>query len=54
MTAKDILKILKQNGFIIKSQNKRELKSREKGSHIKLVKDDRSAVVPNHGKKDVP
>jgi len=45
MNAKEILKILKQNGFVIKSQ---------KSSHIKLIKDDKSAVVPNHGKKDVP
>ena len=45
MNAKDILKILRQNGFIQVSQ---------RGSHIKLTKDDKFTIVANHGKKDIP
>jgi len=45
MNAKEILKILKQNGFVQISQ---------RGSHIKLAKDDKFAIVANHGKKDIP
>jgi len=45
MNAKDILKILRQNGFIQVSQ---------RGSHIKLTKDDKLTIVANHGKKDIP
>jgi len=44
MTAKEILKILKQNGFIIKSQS---------GSHIKITDGVKTTIVPNHGKKDI-
>ncbi len=45
MNAKEIIKILKENGFIKKSQ---------KGSHEKYIKDDKTVIVPTHGKKDVP
>ncbi|MGD9581845.1 MAG: type II toxin-antitoxin system HicA family toxin [Vampirovibrionia bacterium] len=45
MDAKEVLKILKLNGFIKKSQ---------KGSHIKLVKDNKVVIVPDHGSKDIP
>ena len=45
MNAKEIIKILKENGFIKKSQ---------KGSHEKYIKDDKTVIVPIHGKKDVP
>uniref|UniRef100_UPI004048DD60 type II toxin-antitoxin system HicA family toxin n=1 Tax=Aliarcobacter sp. TaxID=2321116 RepID=UPI004048DD60 len=45
MDAKEVLKILKANGFIKKSQ---------RGSHIKLVKDDKLVIVPDHGAKDIP
>ena len=45
MNAKEILKILKQNGFTQISQ---------RGSHIKLAKNDKFTIVANHGKKDIP
>jgi predicted RNA binding protein YcfA (HicA-like mRNA interferase family) len=45
MDAKEVLKILKKNGFIFKSQ---------KGSHKKFIKDERIVIVPDHGKKDIP
>ena len=45
MNAKEIIKILKENGFIKKSQ---------KGSHEKYIKDDKTVIVPIYGKKDVP
>ena len=45
MDAKEVLKILKENGFIRKSQ---------KGSHVKLTKDDKVVIVPDHGKRDIP
>ncbi len=45
MNAKEIIKILNENGFIKKSQ---------KGSHEKYIKDDKTVIVPIHGKKDVP
>jgi len=45
MDAKEVLKILKENGFIKKSQ---------KGSHIKLTKDDKVVIVPSHGARDIP
>ena len=45
MNAKDILRILKQNGFMQISQ---------RGSHIKLTKNDKLTIVANHGKKDIP
>lgn len=45
MDAKEVLKILKESGFIKKSQ---------KGSHIKLVNEDKVVIVPDHGSKDIP
>ena len=45
MDAKEIIKILKQNGFVFKSQ---------KGSHKKFVKDDKTVIIPKHCKKDIP
>ena len=45
MDAKEVLKILKANGFEKKSQ---------RGSHIKLVNDDKVVIVPDHGKKNIP
>lgn len=45
MNTKEIIKILKENGFIKKSQ---------KGSYEKYIKDDKTVIVPIHGKKDVP
>ncbi len=45
MDAKEVLKILKENGFIRKSQ---------KGSHVKLTKDNKVVIVPDHGSKDIP
>ncbi len=42
MNAKEIIKILKENGFIKKSQ---------KGSHEKYIKDNKTVIVPIHGKK---
>ncbi len=44
MNAKEILKILKQNGFY---------KLRQKGSHIRLTDGFKFATVPSHGKKDI-
>ena len=45
MNAKEIIKILKENGFVKKSQ---------KGSHEKYIKDDKTVIVPIHRKKDIP
>ena len=45
MTAKQVLKEAKKIGWIEKSQ---------KGSHIKLEKDGKKAIVPYHGSKDIP
>jgi len=45
MNAKEIIKILKENGFVKKSQ---------KGSHEKYIKDDKTVIVPIHGKRDIP
>jgi len=45
MDAKEVLKVLKKNGFELKSQS---------GSHKKLVKDERTVIVADHGKKDIP
>lgn len=44
MKDKDLLKLLKQNGWIVK---------RIKGSHHILQKDDKIETIPIHG-KDVP
>lgn len=45
MDAKQVLKILKQRAFELKSQ---------KGSHKKLIKDNIMVIVPDHGSKDIP
>ncbi len=45
MDAKEVLKIIKHNGFELKSQ---------KGSHKKLIKASKIVIVPDHGKKDIP
>lgn len=45
MNSKEIIKLLKKNGFELKSQ---------KGSHKKFVKDDKTAIVADHGKDEVP
>ncbi len=45
MDAKEVLKILKQNGFELKSQ---------RGSHKKLIKDEKTVIVPDHGKDEIP
>ena len=45
MNSKELLKILKNQGFELKSQ---------KGSHKKLVKDDKVVIVPDHGKDEIP
>ena len=45
MDAKEVLKVLKKSGFVLKSQ---------KGSHKKLIKDDNTVIVPDHGKDEIP
>lgn len=45
MKDKDLLKLLKKNGWQIKSVN---------GSHHKLVKDDQTITLPIHGKDMKP
>lgn len=45
MDSKEILKILKENGFEKVSQ---------KGSHLKLSNGERKVIVPVHGSKDIP
>ena len=45
MDSKEVLKKLKENGFVEKSH---------KGSHKKLVKDEIMVIVAVHGKKDIP
>jgi len=46
MTGKELLKILKKNGWVL---------DRISGSHHIMVKDTkRSIPVPLHGKKDIP
>jgi mRNA interferase HicA len=45
MDAKEVLKILKKNGFEHKSQ---------KGSHKKLIKGEKTVIVPDHGSKEIP
>ena len=45
MKAKQIIKILMQNGFI---------KVRQKGSHIRLSKENKHTTVPLHASKDIP
>ena len=45
MNSKEIIKLLKKEGFELKSQ---------KGSHKKFVKDDKMVIVADHGKDEVP
>lgn len=45
MNSKEIIKLLKKNGFELKSQ---------RGSHKKFVKDDKTVIVPDHGKDEIP
>jgi len=44
LDSKEVLKKLKENGFVEKSQ---------KGSHKKLIKENLIVIVPVHGKKDI-
>ena len=44
LTAKEMLNLLKDNGFDVVSQN---------GSHVKLSNGERTVIVPNHGSKDL-
>ena len=44
MNAKEILKILKQNGFI---------EVRSNGSHLRLSNGKKQTTLPFHGKKDL-
>ncbi|MBO7247150.1 MAG: type II toxin-antitoxin system HicA family toxin [Bacteroidaceae bacterium] len=43
-TVRDVITMLLKNGYIIKSQ---------KGSHIKLEKNGRIVIVPNHSNKGI-
>lgn len=43
-SVRDVVAMLQENGFILKSQ---------KGSHMKFEKDGKTVVVPNHGSKGV-
>ncbi len=45
MNAKEVLKILYGHGFGQVSQ---------KGSHLKLAKNEKKVIVPVHGTKDIP
>jgi len=45
MRAREIIKKLKENGWSQESQ---------KGSHVKMKKAGKMAIVPHHGGKDVP
>lgn len=45
MDSKEVLRRLKAQGFVKKSQ---------KGSHIKLEKDSKTVIVPVHGTQDIP
>lgn len=45
MNAKEVLKILYRHGFSQISQ---------KGSHLKLAKNEKKVIVPVHGTKDIP
>ncbi len=44
LSAKEMLKLLKENGYEVISQN---------GSHVKLSNGERTIIVPNHGSKDL-
>ena len=43
-SVKDVVTMLQENGFVLKSQ---------KGSHLKFVKGDKTVIVPNHNSKGV-
>lgn len=43
-TIKDVIKLLQENGYILKSQ---------KGSHLKFENNGKIVIVPNHGSKGV-
>ena len=45
MTGKELIKILKSNGWIL---------DRIRGSHYILIKGNETVVVPVHGNKDIP
>ena len=45
MNAKEVLRILYEHGFGHVSQ---------KGSHLKLAKEDKKVIVPMHGTKEIP
>jgi predicted RNA binding protein YcfA (HicA-like mRNA interferase family) len=43
-TVRDVIALLKGNGFLLKSR---------KGSHLKFIKGSVSVIVPNHGSKGI-
>ena len=43
-SVKDVVTMLQENGFVLKSQ---------KGSHMKFEKDGKVVIVPNHNSKGV-
>lgn len=43
-TIKDVIKLLQENGYILKSQ---------KSSHLKFENNGKIVIVPNHGSKGV-
>ncbi|ACO83851.1 type II toxin-antitoxin system HicA family toxin [Clostridium botulinum] len=45
MNAKDVIKQAQNIGWEIKTQ---------RGSHVKLVKDNSTVIIPHHGSKDIP
>ena len=45
VNSKEVIKILKKSGFLLKSQ---------KGSHKKFVKNDKIVIVADHGKDEIP
>ena len=45
MNGKELIKLLKKKGWVLDRIN---------GSHHIMIKEDRTVVVPVHGKKDLP
>lgn len=45
MNSKELLKLALQNGWNIKKQ---------RGSHIKIIKGNKTTIIPYHGSTDVP
>lgn len=45
MNSKEVIKILKKNGFELKSQN---------GSHKKFINGTKIVIVADHGKDEIP